>query len=262
MRQLVTSNDIGPEPSQAWISLDLLMIDHNYQRDAIPKHVQNILLNFNWRYFQPPTICPNKGKRYWVIDGQQRVLAAKLHPVVSKVPCYIIDTSLTKDQAAAFIHVNKNRRNVNPINMYWAGIVAKDEKYLALQRVLHSAGAEVSPALGVFAAKTTNAVGYALLSIKYCGEHNVGLAVQTICEAQPETPNTLTSNLIRALSVLFRDHEDLSKKIMVELLSHTNLELLSSGALATKKLIGGSTVKLLGAEIMKRYLSFKKRQAA
>lgn len=253
-----SSNDIGKKPKQGWIDVDLLIIDHNYQRDAIPKHVQAILLGFNWRYFQPPTVCPSENEKYWVIDGQQRVLAAKLHPAVDSVPCYIINTPLTKDQADAFIRVNRDRRNVNQVNMYWAGVAAEDEKYLVVQRVLHSANAEVNPSLGLVKVNTTSAVGCILLSITACGEETVGLALQIICEAKPTVAGVLSSNLIRALSILLRDHEGISKSLMIELLRRTDLDLLNSDALSARRILGGQTVRLLSAEILKRYLKLKK----
>ncbi len=255
-----TTSDIGEEPGQAWIKLDLLMIDRNYQREAIPRHVQNILINFNWRYFQPPTVCPSEGEKYWVIDGQQRVLAAKLHPSVEKVPCYIVNTPLTKDQAEAFIRVNRDRRNVNQVNMYWAGIAAKDEKYLAIQRVLHSAGAEVTEHLGRLKPMRTNAVGNILLSIRLCGEQNVSLAVQILCKSHPDTAGALSSNFIRAISALLRDHEGISKDRMIRLLSGIDLVMLNDSVLSTRRVIGGSTVTLLGKEILKRYTKLRQRE--
>ena len=125
--------DLGPIPKMKWLNVELLKIDSNYQREAIPAIVQYIIANFNWAYFQPPTVCPSFKKSYWVIDGQQRSRAAKLHPQISEIPCYIIDVPKTEDQAKAFITINKKRRPVNPVSLYWAGLTAGDEKYLAVQ---------------------------------------------------------------------------------------------------------------------------------
>lgn len=255
----VTSAEIGPRPKLAWLNLKLLMIDHNYQRDALPRHVQRILVEFDWRYFQPPTVCPNEEEKYWVIDGQQRILAAKLHPAVDEVPCYIIDTPLTKDQADAFIRVNKNRQNVNPVNMYWAGLAAEDEKYLAVQRVLHNANAEVVQALGLVSPKTTNAVGCLLLCIRACGEENTGVALQILRTAHP-TAHVLTAVLIRSLSVLFRDHAGLSMQKMISLLTKIDLAVLTTDVRHSRRTAGGSTVTLLVAEIVKRYTAAYRKE--
>ncbi len=252
-RQIRFSDDIGPRPELGWLALDLLVVDRNYQRDAIPKHIQVIAAGFDWRYFQPPTVCPDGNGGYWVIDGQQRVHAAKLHPAVDEVPCYIVDTPLTKDQAAAFVRVNRDRRNVNPVNMYWAGIAGEDPKYLAVRRILHSAGAEVSQSLGWNAPKTTNSVASILRSIQRCGESNAASAIRVLCEAYPDTPNVLTGNLIQALATLFRDYDDISEDRLVTLLAGINLDILNTEALNTRKLIGGSTVTVLNFQIVRRY---------
>jgi hypothetical protein len=258
-RILTTSTQIGPRPKLAWLDLSLLVVDHNYQRDAIPKHVQAILAGFDWRYFQPPTVCPNGGGEYWVIDGQQRVLAAKLHPSLDKVPCYIINTPMTKEQADAFVRVNRERKNVNQVDMYWAGLAAEDEKYLAVRRVLESAGAEVSQTLGLASSKTTNAVGCLLLCVRTCGEDNTSLALQVLREARPNS-NVLTSILIRSLATLFRNYEGISKRNMVTLLKEVDLLNIVSKAQLSRRVHGGSTASLLRAEFLDRYKAKYRRK--
>lgn len=252
-RVITWSEDIGPTPDMAWIDLGLLKVDRNYQRDAIPRHIQAIAENFNWRYFQPPTVCPDGNGAYWVVDGQQRTLAAKVHPAVSKVPCYIIDTPMTEEQAKAFIKINCDRRNVTPVTLYWAGLAAGDPKYLAVKRVLDQAGAGVVPGLGQAGPKLTNSVTTIVRAIQSCGEPNAASAIQVLCEAYPTTSNVLRGNLIQALTTLFRDETRIDEDRLTVLLASVNLDILCSDAQNTSRLMGGSSFMALRSEITRRY---------
>lgn len=254
MKQIVNfSEELGPVPIQKWINVNLLRIDSNYQRDIIPRTVQYILSNFNWMYFQPPTICPSHKKFYWVIDGQQRTRAAKLHPNISKIPCYIVDVPTTEAQAKAFITINKQRKTVNPISLYWAGLTAGEEKYLIVQRILGSSGADVVPSLGISGAKLTNSVGSILRMIGSHGEKNTEAAISVLCKAYPSTPNILRGNIIIALANLFRDGKNVDKARLISLLQSVDLDELNFEALKTSRLMGGSTPTILGKEISRRY---------
>ena len=247
------SEDLGPTPVQKWLDVKLLRIDGNYQRDVMPSTVKYILTNFNWMYFQPPTVCPSLKKFYWVIDGQQRTRAAKLHPSISKIPCYIIDVPSTKEQAKAFIIINKKRRNVNPISLYWAGLTAQDPKYLVVERILQKSGAEVASTLGAVGPKVTNSVGSILRIIGSHGEENAEAAIRVLCNAYPKTKNVLRGNIIIAIATMFRDERDIDEDCLVNMLRSVDLDELNFSALKTCRLIGGSTPYILAAEIQSRY---------
>ena len=245
--------NIGPIPKMKWVDVELLKIDGNYQRDVVPSIVQYIINNFNWMYFQPPTICPSSEGFYWVIDGQQRSRAAKLHPHISKIPCYIIDVPTTEEQAKAFITINQQRRSVNPVNLYWAGLTAKDPKYLAVERVLRQAGADVVPLLGTLGIKKTNSVGALVRLVKIHGEVIVGSVIRVLCEAKPTTSNVLRGSIITALVKLFRAETDINEERLITVLSSADLFDLNADALKIARSIGGDTSTHLRREIVKRY---------
>ena len=244
----------GPVPKVLWLKVNKLRVDCNYQRDIIPKHVQNIAKNFDWRFFQPPTVCPAEDGDYWVIDGQQRVKAVSLLGVIDQLPCYLIDTPLTEEQAEAFVKINRDRRRVTPVDMYWAGLAAKDESYLEVQKLLNSVGFEVAASLGDIGRNKTNSVGTLLLCLRRDGKELTSWAVKVMCEAWPDHENPLRGTVIRAMVLLARDHiGEVDRKLLVDILSRTDIDFLCSEALTTKKLKGGNTYNILKEEIFNLY---------
>jgi hypothetical protein len=63
-------------------------------------HINRILRGFNWNRYQPIVVTEQDDGRYAVIDGQHRLEAAKKHPLIDSLPCYIIDAPDLAAQAA------------------------------------------------------------------------------------------------------------------------------------------------------------------
>ena len=77
--------DIGAAPRLEWVDVDLIDVDHNYQRDVDGRQVAKILRRFRWDHFGAVVLAPKPNGRFAVTDGQHRCKAAKLHPHVDKV---------------------------------------------------------------------------------------------------------------------------------------------------------------------------------
>ncbi len=84
-----------------------------------------------------------------VIDGQNRVMAAMRRSEVTALPCVIVsttgsDTNRRAEEAAAFLSLNGNRRNVTANQRYTAGLIARDATAMAIERVVSDAGLTVA----------------------------------------------------------------------------------------------------------------------
>lgn len=107
------STDLGARPKVVWLDLALLVVDQRYQREVNVRHVNRIVRAFNWNCYQPIVVCEREDGTYAVIDGQHRLEAAKKHPLVDALPCYIIDAPDVQRQAAIFVAVNSVRRGLS-----------------------------------------------------------------------------------------------------------------------------------------------------
>lgn len=135
--------DPGLLPDLDWIDKSLIDVDPTYQRGLDENRVLKILDWFSWRSFGALTLAKAPDGRYHAIDGQHRLEAAKRHPAVKLVPCTIIEADGTVSEAETFVTVNANRKNVSPLEMYWAELAADDPEALTIAQVTNRAGVEI-----------------------------------------------------------------------------------------------------------------------
>lgn len=132
--------DPGPRPEMRWLEVDLLDVDHAYQRMLSGKHAKRLAAAFKWAAFQPLTVTPTAGARYAVIDGQHRLQAARAIVQVVELPCYIVPKVDQRGQAAAFLDVNNSHKQVSALEKFRAGLVAGDKAICEVDRILKAAG--------------------------------------------------------------------------------------------------------------------------
>lgn len=135
--------DPGEVPVLDWIDKNLIDIDPAYQRGLDDGRVVRILWNFDWASFGAVVVAPAENGRYNCTDGQHRLEAAKQHPKVSAVPAIIVSVTGTKAEAANFIALNRDRKNITPLDRYWAELAAEDEDAQTVGQVAQRAGVTI-----------------------------------------------------------------------------------------------------------------------
>ena len=242
----------GAKPRLEWVSVDEITVDRNYQRDLRPRRISQILKDFNWSRFEPVMLAEKNGG-YNVYDGQHRVEAAKLHPLVDKIPALISTIANMRDEAAAFIDVNRNRTAVSSIEKYHAGIEAGDPDMMAVCSVVGEAGCEIAQFQGDIGTNKTNAVVAVSRAIGTNGDQPVVAALTTLREAWPEDKNALMGVLINAISGIFRNNKTISKPRMVDILAAMSRKELAGDAETMRKISGGTAEANIRRVIVAKY---------
>ncbi|WP_319533396.1 DUF6551 family protein [uncultured Cohaesibacter sp.] len=250
----------GDRPRLAWVNVDLIMTDNNYQRDLVSARVKKILKSFSWRYFQPVTLAPKSDGTYAVLDGQHRVEAAKLHPTVSEVPASIIEASCVRDEADTFVKVNTERSSVSTIDRFWAGLVASDDDALSVQRVVTAANCQIAPATGVLKPRMTNAVGAVSRAIRNYGDKAVIDTMKTICAAWPEDGKALKGTIITGLSRVLRANPDADLDHITHVLKDQDMATFTANAEAIRKISGGTADTAIAKTIIEQYNRSKRKK--
>lgn len=150
MTQAGKERDFGPKPVMQWIDVDLIDVDHSYQRTMEGKRslalIERMLANFRWPAFGALLVAPTKSdgilNRYAVMDGQHRLAAAKKLRI-AEVPCIIIRADSIAEQAAAFLAANRDRTIVNPYALQRAMLVAGNDDAMAINAACRAAGVEI-----------------------------------------------------------------------------------------------------------------------
>lgn len=132
--------DPGEPPVLDWIDKSVIDIDAAYQRELDEARVERILTWFAWSSFGAIVVAPTADGRYNCTDGQHRLEAAKRHPAVEFVPAVIIQITGTEAEAQNFVAINRDRKNVNALQLLHAGIAAGDPDALTVKQVCERAG--------------------------------------------------------------------------------------------------------------------------
>lgn len=245
--------DVGSRPKLDWIDVTLVDVDHNYQREVDGKSVAKILSNFRWDHFGAVVLAPKPDGRFNVTDGQHRVKAALLHPEVSHIPAMIVDLDGTAKEAENFLVINRGRRSVNTIEIYWAGLASQDPHTLQVKAVLDQAGCEVCAAHGDYRVGHTMAVTAIGRSISRYGAEQTIDALKIVRAAWPKDSKSLRGSLITALARIFKASDKVDRDRLAKILAPKSFVELTAHAEAFRKLSGGSADTVLARTIAELY---------
>jgi hypothetical protein len=122
------------KPVFRWINKNNLRVDHYYQRsDTSYQKIARITRDFEWASCGAILVAERAPDRFYVFDGQHRLLAAKRRSDITEMPCLVYDLSGTKEEANAFLDVNTERKAIGAIARHNARLAANDSTAKLIQ---------------------------------------------------------------------------------------------------------------------------------
>jgi len=199
--------DPGEVPALDWLDKTLIDIDARYQRTLDEGRVQKIVDWFAWDSFGAIVVAPAPDGRYHAIDGQHRLEAAKRHPKVSVVPAVVIAALDAPAEASSFVAINRDRKNVTALDLYWAELAAGDPEAETVRQVCERAGVVIVRSPGgqtKRSASDTIAIGAIRLLIDRRGAMRARQMLEVLAKAELRP---ITSMHVRAVEMLLADPE-------------------------------------------------------
>jgi len=139
--------DPGARPVFRWINKNLLRVDNGakgYQRQKSAKWIRRMLSKFKWAPFGA-VLVSERGGVFYVMDAQNRVELAKLIPQITDVPCLVYRHSTRQEEARTFNMINKDRRNLKPLENWKSDMAAREPLTLSTNSCLLAHGFSVGP---------------------------------------------------------------------------------------------------------------------
>ena len=199
-----------PLPMLEWLEVDILLINPAYQRDiSAPslKLIASLIEGWDWLKMAPLLVAMTENGLE-VVDGQNRATAAKMHPGITKVPCYVVDGSTLPERAGAFVSHAKNKVAVTPGQVYHAEIAAGDETALTVDAVCRRAGVRILPFSPPYATGFQIGDTTALASVKVLVNRRGAMRAREVLEALVKADLApISAAHIRAGEVLCCDAE-------------------------------------------------------
>lgn len=129
-----------------------LHVDHAYQRNANTAKISAIAREWSWVALGA-IIVADRGGQFYVIDGQHRVMAARMRSDIGDLPCVVFATSGLIEEADGFLRSNKNRRPMTSIETFRASLISGHETAVYLQGLFDRNGIEAVGSSNVFGVK-------------------------------------------------------------------------------------------------------------
>lgn len=205
--------DYGRKPRLEWLPIARLVVDHTYQRTVeslrSQRLIANITASFRWSLFQAAVVTAAGGGQYAVIDGQHRIEAAKRRNI-DEIPAVVIETADAAEAARAFVAANRDRVNINPLQIHHALLAAGDEWARRVKRVCDRAGVAVlktTVPVGNMKPGETLAIGTIGNLIREHGDATAADALRLLKETYATRGGLIRSIFIKAVAVLLAGGE-------------------------------------------------------
>jgi hypothetical protein len=121
------------------ISVDELNISDAYQRTIVPARVSRIAKNLDQDAFGSLTVGERDDGTYWVVDGMQRLTAARKLSI-AMVPCDVFKSEGQEHEARVFRLKNRERTNVTACALFRAQLVEGDPQTVEIASIVEQAG--------------------------------------------------------------------------------------------------------------------------
>lgn len=199
----------GAAGELAMIAIKDLVIDDTFQRaisTGSVRVIKRICAAFDWSKFLP-VIVVRDGDKFSVIDGQHRTTAAATIGI-TEVPCYVLACSMA-EAAAAFAAINGNVTPVAPIDLWFAGLAARDPECLALQRVLDASSVTVVRRKDGFRAGETRSINVLKRARVFYGDAILTTILQCIVETGDGNPGLIVGSVVNGIGRCIRTKPEL-----------------------------------------------------
>lgn len=233
---------------EIFLSVDLLRVDRNTQRELRENHIKMIVKEFNVVDFGRIIISKRNDGNYYIIDGQHRVEAVK-RLEIKEVPCILIKNKTDIEDAGTFLAINKNTEKIKGLEEYRIGLKAENKDWVRVDEILKYAGTVAGNAKGE--------INY-LPSIRRSLSHNSTFeATKEAFKIMIDTwgSEKTNSTTMNAMIVFYNKHistNNIIRKEFISTMKEFDITNLSDEAKVWKTRIGKGDVRHLLAYVFEK----------
>lgn len=136
------ANIVDKPGTFAMISKHDLHVDE-YQREATQVKITNIANAWSWKGCGCILVA-KRGERFFVVDGQHRVMAARKRVEIRELPCLVFETADMKEEAGAFLVANTHRKPVTTVQAFNALLISGDQNAAKVAALVETGGRRLS----------------------------------------------------------------------------------------------------------------------
>lgn len=217
------------------IGVEELNIADSYQRTIVPGRVNRIAKNLDQDAFGSLTVGQRRDGTYWVVDGMQRLTAARKLGI-AMVPCDVFESEGQEHEARVFRLKNRERTNVSSVALFRAQLTEGDEQSIAIADVVRKAGLKLGLRDESARWPYIRAVKALERSFQRVGGEGLATAFGILCDAWPGEDGALQGDMIEGVCWFLKKHQDFDRDRLVSRLSKKSITGVLRAADANLKL--------------------------
>lgn len=218
------------------IGVDELNISDAYQRTIVPARVNRIAKNLDQDAFGSLTVGQRRDGSYWVVDGMQRLTAARKLGI-AMVPCDVFQSDGQEHEARVFRLKNRERTNVSAVSLFNAQMTEGDPQTLEIAEVVKRAGLKLR-------LRDDGGQGWPYIKALKClersfqrvGSEGLQAVLRVLVEAWPGEDGALQGDMIEGMSWFVKKHEGFDEARLIDRLSKKSIAGIVRAADANFKL--------------------------
>lgn len=197
------------------IGVDELNISDAYQRTIVPARVSRIAKNLDQDAFGSLTVGQRRDGSYWVVDGMQRLTAARKLGI-AMVPCDVFESDGQEHEARVFRLKNRERTNVTSIALFRAQLTEGDKQTLDIAAVVKKAGLKIALRDEKQGWPYIRAVKGLERSYARVGGDGLLKALEILSQAWPAEDGALQGDMIDGMCMFMAKNEGFDQQRLVE----------------------------------------------
>jgi len=260
----------GPKPELKWLNVEKLYVDSRYQRNtksrASETNLDYLKKSFSWSLCGALIVCfvPAE-KKFAVLDGQHRLVAARSRKDIPELPCLIVSGLDFEQQAQSFVAINTKRVKLNALAAFHAAVASGDKTAVMLKEILDECDVEIplAPVMkGLTEPRQMQSPGTLAGMVERYSRKHICWALKIVPDAFGEKKGMMRAMLIKALTEFAKYTEDVDRARMVKVLSGLDPFQLEVDARACVSIQGGSSVQAMVQALDRLYRNAGRKNAA
>jgi hypothetical protein len=213
-----------------------LQVASAYQRTIVAAQVRRIAKALDPDAFGSLTVGERADGSLWVVDGLQRLTAAR-QLVIEAVPCDVFSSTGPEHEARVFRLKNKHRTNVSALALFRAQLTEGDPQSVEIARVIRDAGLRlVLSEGGKNSWPDVKAVRSVERAYSRVGADGLAAVFRILSESWAGERDALQGDMIEGMSVFVKRHPEFKESRLVDKLRTRSVAGVLRAADATYKL--------------------------
>lgn len=121
------------------LNKSILEVDYSYQRESKAEKLLVMARDWSWIACGAIVVAERSG-RFYVIDGQHRVMASRRRSDITHLPCIVFQTLDSRQEAKGFLAAQTSRKAVTTVEKFKALVAVEDKAALLVKSLVEGSG--------------------------------------------------------------------------------------------------------------------------